>query len=282
MFRNMLVRLQDSPETEFAVSAALAFAKGYGSTVTGVYVREEPPMRLPADPIGRTLATFSAHSVPVMSVDEEVYAATEGERQARTILVFETLARQSGVPFRCDVRMGSSTEAFAEGAGTADVVTMPRNERQKGVIGSEFEYLVKSVPHPFLIASEAIEAIDRIAVAYDGSPGSVRALAAAADIARHWKSGPPVIELVEVVPPGEPSRSHLAAAEAYLDLYELPHTSTVLFGKPAVQLAGLAEHEEIDLFCMGAYGHSALRELVLGSTTQAVVGARRRPILLCH
>lgn len=282
MFRHMLVRLEDSPETEFAVGAALAFAKGYGGTVTGLYVREPAPIHVAPDAIGRSAATLSASGVPVSTEDADAHAANAGERQARTLSAFEDMCRKAGVPFRCDVRTGHTRGEFADSAGTADVVTMPRGEQDRGAIGSEVETLVKTVPHPFLIASEQITQVKRIAVAFDGSVGAVRALAAAADIARNWKPEQPEILLVEVVPRGAERAGHLAAAEAYLDMYELRHRSTVVHGTPGVELPEFAQREEVDLLCMGAYGHSTLREFFLGSTTQAVIENRRKPILLCH
>lgn len=278
MFRHMLVRLEDSPETEFAVGAALAFAKGYGSTLTGIYVREPQAIRVPES----ARAALAANGVPYSTVDEEVYSATEGERQARTLSAFETAARQAGVPFHCDVRSGAFTSTFAESASVADLVTMPRGERDRGAIGFEMESLVKQVPHPFLIASEGIAALRRVAVAYDGSPGAVRALAAAADIARNWKGEPLEIVVVEAVRSLDEPATHLQAAGEYLALYELPYRTCTLVGKASEVLADFAERDEIDLLCMGAYGHSTLREFVLGSTTHDVVKRRRKPILLCH
>lgn len=278
MFRHMVVRLEDSPETEFAVGAALKFAKGYGSTITGLYVREPQSLRMSDAP----MAALAANGVPYSTVDEEVYAATEGERQARTLNAFETAARQAGVPFHCDVRSGSAMTTFAESTGTADLVSMPRGEYDRGAIGSEVEVLVKQVPHPFLIASEPVEALRTLAVAYDGSAGAIRALAAAADIARNWRGEPLEIVVIEAVRTADEVGPHLKDAEDYLALYELSCRTRTLVGSPAEVIASFAASEKIDLLCMGAYGHSSLREFLLGSTTHDVVKRRRAPILLCH
>lgn len=282
MLRHLLVRLEDSPETEFAIDAALAFARGYGSTVTGLYVRHPAPVRLDPEAAGLSAAALATAGIPVARPGAADAVVTEGERQARALASFEEMAKKAGVPFRCDVRTGPSADEFAVRAGTADLVTMPRGESDVGRVGSDVEGLVRSVPHPFLIASEKIEKIERLAVAFDGSPGAVRALAAAADIAKSWKDETPEILLVEVLSPGQSSRAHLAEAEAYLDLYELPYRSITVHGVAAEVLPALAEREEVDILCMGAYGHWVLRDILLGSTTQAVIEQRRKPILLCH
>ena len=280
MLRNVLVRLEDSPETEFAVGASLAFAKGYGSTVTGLYVRHVPPMTVMPDVIGMPMGAGSNMQLQ-MAVDLE-FAAAESELQAQALSAFEGAARDSSVSFRCDVRAGNSANAFAERAGRADLVVLPRGEADRGRIGCDVEALVRAVRHPFLVASEAIEAISRIGVAYDGSEGSVQALALAADIVHHWKGDRPELLLIEVLPPDDPPRSVLAAAREYLDLYGLPHRTVTVRGVAGEEIPAIAVREEVDLLCMGAYGHWAVREYLLGSTTQAVIERRRKPILLCH
>ena len=280
MFRNMMVRLQDSPETEFAVGAALAFAKGYGSTLTGLYVRPAEAVIVVPDAIGRTVATLTGGVATEEEAD--VYAATEGERQARTVSAFEIMARKAGVPFHCDVRSGAGGQTFADSAATADLVSMPRGEDDRGAIGCEMELLVKSVPHPFLLASEQIVALKRIAVAYDGSPGAMRALSAAADIAMNWTGAPLDILVVEVLSGDQAIGAHLDAAAEYLRVYDLACRTRALAGPAGQAIANFAQSEEIDLLCMGAYGHTTVREYFFGSTTHEVVKRRRKPILLCH
>ena len=46
----------------------------------------------------------------------------------------------------------------------------------------------------------------------------------------------------------------------------------------------LAKADEIDadLLVMGAYGHSRLRELVLGGVTRHVLAEARLPVLMAH
>ncbi len=47
-------------------------------------------------------------------------------------------------------------------------------------------------------------------------------------------------------------------------------------------LAGAAEECGADLVVMGAYGHSRVRELIIGSSTEALIRDIDRPILLMH
>lgn len=257
MFRNLVLRLNDDPETEFATAAALAFARGYGSRVTGLYARE-----------------------PARFVFEG--AKEEDERQARTLADFEARARAAEVPYRLEVLTGSVTSVLSRATDTADLIALPRGELDRGAIGTELEVLVKHLPHPFLVASQEVPAIRRIAVAYDGRPGAMRALAAAADLVTTWR--PPGLELVlvEVHPHEIEAPGHLASAETYLASYGIPFRTRHLIGEVGQALAEFGEDEDIDLLCMGAYTYSTLRELVAGSVTHGVLRRRRKPVLLCH
>lgn len=257
MFRNMLLRLDDTREAELAACAALSFARGYGARVTGLYARE--PARF--------------HFAP---------PEAEDERQARTLDLFATHARALGVPCRTVVMTGSATAVLSRASDTADLIALPCGENGRGAIGAELQMLVKHLPHPFLIASEENPAIRRIAVAYDGRPGAVRALMAAADLVHFWNPAGVELVVAQVRVDGDPAAGLLGPARRYLESYGIPFRVRHLAGEVDRALVEFGEDDEVDLLCMGAYGHSTLREMVAGSTTHRVVRRRRKPILLFH
>ncbi len=51
-------------------------------------------------------------------------------------------------------------------------------------------------------------------------------------------------------------------------------------GEPEKVIAGTVEQEQIDLLVMGAYGHSRIRSLVIGSTTTAMIRSCLVPIFM--
>ena len=281
MLCDVLVRLEDSPETEFALGAALVFARGYGSTVTGLYVRSLPPIAVLPDSMGVPMASLVGGGYGLWPEDVQS-VQVEGERQAAALSSFEAAAVRSGVTHRCEVGTGEAVTELTTRAACVDLVVMPRGETERGKVGFELEALVRTVGHPFLVASEPIDSIARIGVACDGSPGSIHALSLATDIVHHWKGKPPEVVLIEIVPSGREEGTALSAAAAYLDLYGIPCRSVLAHGIPGDEILAVADGEGLDLLCMGAYGHSAIRDYFLGSTTQAVIEHRRKPILLTH
>ena len=59
-------------------------------------------------------------------------------------------------------------------------------------------------------------------------------------------------------------------------------TPTVRFavGNPADEISGAAAKDDVDLLVMGSHGHSALRGLLVGSVTNAVLAQTTTPILI--
>ena len=54
----------------------------------------------------------------------------------------------------------------------------------------------------------------------------------------------------------------------------------VIDGHPDEALAAYVDRQRIDLLVMGAYGHSRIRQLIVGSTTTAVMRNCQVPVLL--
>ena len=51
-------------------------------------------------------------------------------------------------------------------------------------------------------------------------------------------------------------------------------------GQPEKEIADRAEAHDFDLLVMGAYGHSRIRSLLIGSTTTEMIRACKVPVLL--
>ena len=56
--------------------------------------------------------------------------------------------------------------------------------------------------------------------------------------------------------------------------------SNVIPGEPETVISELIEADSFDLLVMGAYGHSRIRNLIIGSTTTQMIGACKVPIML--
>lgn len=72
----------------------------------------------------------------------------------------------------------------------------------------------------------------------------------------------------------------LADARAVLRTAGREAQTSVIPGQPETALAKLVEEAQFDLLVMGAYGHSRIRSLIIGSTTTAMIRACKVPVVL--
>ena len=79
---------------------------------------------------------------------------------------------------------------------------------------------------------------------------------------------------------GADAERRLVTATARLEAGGLSVRADILPGEPDKVIARTVEQERIDLLVMGAYGHSRIRSLVIGSTTTAMIRSCLVPIFM--
>ena len=81
---------------------------------------------------------------------------------------------------------------------------------------------------------------------------------------------------------GEDAAASLDAVSSLLKRHRVPVTVKQIEPGHGVgaTLLGVAQSERADLLVMGAYGHSRLREIVLGGATREVLRDAHLPVLL--
>lgn len=144
-------------------------------------------------------------------------------------------------------------------------------------LGSNLERVVRASRHPVLVASEAFSPIERILVAYDGGPSSRRAIDRLAhshqvrDLACH---------ILMVGSGGVEAQRQLDAVMATLISAGYSVSSSIETGDVEQVIPAEIINRKIDLLVMGAYGHSRIRELIIGSMTTVMLRVSSVPVLL--
>ncbi|QHD69664.1 universal stress protein [Sphingobium yanoikuyae] len=177
-------------------------------------------------------------------------------------------------------RHGGIVETILERESDARVVVIGKrgasHEFASDHIGSKIERVVRASAKPVLIASRAVTQPQSVVLAYDGSKAADRALERVANSPLF--DGLPV-HVVTVGPDDEKHRKLLDNAGAVLaggPSVEL----TVVQGKPEDAIAEVVGKTPDALLVMGAYGHSPLRTLIVGSTTTTLIRTVHVPVLL--
>ena len=179
------------------------------------------------------------------------------------------------------LRHGVVVEAVAELDPEARLITLGKRgedaDLAKGHLGSNLERIIRTSTRPVFVASRAFKPIARVLVAYDGG---VSAMKAVDHIARSPLFQGLSIHVVTVGTASPALEKGLGNAQAMLKAAGLAATTSVLPGQPETALADLVETQGFDMLVMGAYGHSRIRSLVIGSTTTAMIRACKVPVVL--
>lgn len=189
--------------------------------------------------------------------------------------------RAGGTDVTSRLRHGDIVETIAEVEHEARVIVIGKRgeaaDFAKGHLGSNLERIVRVAHRPVVVASRAFRPVRSVLVAYDGGRSAVKAVDL---IAR----SPLFLDLaVTVVTVGTDTadlRSGLADAAALLKAAGIEAATRIVPGQPETELGRLVEEEGFGMVVMGAYGHSRIRSMIIGSTTTEMVRSCKVPVVL--
>ncbi|MEI7672552.1 MAG: universal stress protein [Deltaproteobacteria bacterium] len=145
------------------------------------------------------------------------------------------------------------------------------------ILGSTAQSVVRRSGKPVLVTPEHFHEIKSMAIAYDGSAPAQKALKLAAELSKQaaWP-----LSVVMVASDRTSGDTLAKKAEAALSAFQIENSAMILTGKEDKALLQFIREGTTDLLVMGAYGHNRLRELLVGSTTSAVIRKSTIPVLL--
>ena len=179
------------------------------------------------------------------------------------------------------LRQGDIVEAVSEIEQDARVIIIGKRgeaaDFAKGHLGSNLERIVRTATKPVLVASRAFKPISKVLVAYDGGSSAMKAVD---HIARTPLFQGLSVHVVTVGNATPEVRKGLDDAKALLKAAGIEADTSVLPGQPETALSKLVDEASFDMLVMGAYGHSRIRTLVIGSTTTEMVRSCKVPVVL--
>lgn len=275
MIKQILVPTDGSEHALLGVQYGIGLAKQHEASLIGLHVVD---IRLLEGPFLRDISA-SLGTAPYVNYQNNMSLILE-EKGKAALDDFAVRCEKSGVQFQRTQLTGSVAHTIIEQSELADLVVMGRGgehgEWLGGLIGSTTEAVVRHAKCPVLVTGRKEARIQRFVVAYDGSPHAKHALQFATSIGEAW------LVPFEVVAVSKDGDGIIAEARSYLDAHDLAVEYTVLDGDPRDAIVDFARDRQADLLVMGAYGHSKVRELLLGSTTQYVINHAPCPVLLAR
>lgn len=205
------------------------------------------------------------------------------QTQGRAILEdARAIVEADGVNVETRLRQGDLVETVLAKEETGDLIVIGKRgeaaDFAKLHLGSNLERVVRSCRKPVFVANREFKPVSKVLIAFDGGQSSLKAVDY---LARHkLLAGLPVTlafagaETPEIRKALENARDTLAAGGFSADIIIIEN------GRPEAVLGKLVEEQQYDLVVMGAYGHSRIRSLIIGSTTTEMVRTCKVPILL--
>ncbi len=263
------------PASDASAANAIAVAKLLGAEVEAFAIEVDIP------PVSNALS-LSLLDLPEMIREAESASAKRG---AALLAAAKAVAETARVPLRTAVLKGEPAllgEIAAERARYLDLALVslePENAATRMVAEA---VIFGSGKPPILLPAAPVSRLDRIVVAWDGSRVAARAVADARIVLERAASVSVVTVTDEKPLKDQDAGERLAAALRESGLKAAFTAIRAEDGPIADTLQRWAVADGADLLVMGGYGHSRLRDFVLGGATEGVLTDLRLPVLLSH
>jgi nucleotide-binding universal stress UspA family protein len=277
MIKTILVGLDGSEHSHIARDYALWLGKRLGATVVGLHVVDIVSIE------GSFFHDISGSLgfEPYLDFSSKMREVLH-ERGKNILEEFRQKAEGLGAHVNTQLTMGVVANEIADSAKTADLVVIGHrgvNEKfSTGLLGSTAESVTRKSPKPVFVCTMGFSECSQPLLAYDGSQRASAAMQSAADFCTTLG-----LPLTVLTVNRDEAAGHkiLAEAETYLRPYKLEtHFELQQTGHAPERIANFIRERGYNLLFIGAYGHSRIIEMVLGSTTEYVLRNTACPVFL--
>jgi len=277
--KKILVCTDGSNYSEVCCRYAAWLARQTGAAIDLLYVSDLRQFEVPAvADLSGSLGIQPFEGMVAQLQDVERHKAEFIKEHA--IKAFKDEAFSSKVEFHHET--GILVDEIHDYAEKADLVLIGKRGENANFatehLGSMLERVLRAVEKPCLVTTRAFKAIDHVAVAYDGGKSCRKALDFLIENEMFQAVDLHVISVAEGKGEGG-ATERLAEAEKKLNAAGLYPACQVLSGEVETAIADYVKHRKMNLLVMGAYGHSRIRDLIIGSTTTDLIRSCHVPIL---
>ena len=275
MLKDVVVNLSGRGPQDFAAEYAASVAGTFGARITGISFLYEPI--IPDGTLG---------GVPVDLIELQREENSKSARDA--ISRFETAVKKAGVAGETrmlDATFGGAPTLFAQIARRFDLAVVGQAQRDQGatdtlmIEGALFESGRPLVVVPYI--QKRGLTLERVLACWDGSRTAARAIGDAMPLLERAKA----VDLVTVAEERKGEEFAGGTMSDHLARHRIKSTAKRLTkGDLAIEdvILSYAADSGADLMVMGGYGHSRLREFVLGGVTRSIFESMTVPVLLSH
>lgn len=274
-YKTILVQIDPGKRCALRVEVAIRLAQQHDAHLVGLHVVA------PFEPPGYVLAEMG----PAIIDAQKRSTAAE---IARSEIEFTKQAEKAGIRnAECRAAIDDPVEAMTLHARYSDLVVIGQADASDGSnVATDFpERLVLAAGRPVLVLPSVgnFSSIGaRILVAWNASSEATRAVTDAIPLLQR-------AEKVHVMAVNPRKREHGSVPGADIGLYlarhgvrvevKTDHGAEIDVGN---ELLSRAADLDADLIVMGCYGHSRLKEWVLGGATRTILESMTAPVLMSH
>jgi nucleotide-binding universal stress UspA family protein len=252
LFSEILVPVNGRPDGWFALEQAMIIANREGALIHGLYV-------IPTEE--------QKNDIAALNVLQE----------------FNTRCTYANVEGNLAMAVGEVAQTICQRARWADLVvtnlTYPPEPQPISKLRSGFRQLIQRCPRPLLATPQLISPLDRVLLAYDGSPKAREGLFLATYLAGRWGSA---LTVITVLSNGNVNAQTIQEAQDYLERHAILAEYRHEKGPGAETILNVCREVQANLLIMGGYGYTPLFEIVLGSTVDKVLRKAYKPMLICR
>lgn len=273
-----------APSSAPTAATALGAAPALALDLAGRFGAHVDAVALAVDPI---VPGFVVAPLPI-EVIEQARAQALGAAQA-AVRRFDDAAKAAGVS--CEARiqeilMGGVPETFVAGCRATDLVVVgqddpdhPEPMRDTMIESALFDGAAAVLVVPYVTTKPL--ALDRVTIAWDGGRAAARAVHAALPFLEKAKRITVLMVGKAGSVPGEPG----ADLAVWLSRHGLDVEIETIEAPEITVADALLDHaadKSVDLLVMGGYGHSRVREFLLGGATRGILASMTVPVLMAH
>ncbi|MCE0733045.1 universal stress protein [Halomonas sp. G15] len=263
---------------DYAAWASLAL----GAPLTFLHVNDNHPQTAETDLSGNIGLGSREHLLEELSQLEERRAKVAQEQGRLMLKAARERAVEKGASEAAGrQRNGTLVETLEELQEEIRLLVVGKRgetaHQDSGHLGSNLERVVRSLHRPILMVPHAFKEPEKVMLAFDGSKTTRKGVEMLAKSPLF--EGVPVHVVIVGAETGD-NRSQLDWALKTLRDAGHDAEGAIRAGEVEATLRAYQEEQQIDLLVMGAYGHSRIRHLLVGSTTTAMLRKAKGPVLL--
>ena len=277
MIKDILVNLRVGDRPDVATPFAVSVAAALNAHLTATVFRCEPIIPVMVDMYG----------IPPTIIESQRLEIDKGARAA--VSRFEDASRRAGIAGEAqfiDAPVDGAPGMLASIARRFDLTVLAQPQEAERTLGRLFiEAALFESGRPILAVPYIQTAplkLERVLVGWDGSRSAARAIGDALPFLTRAQA----IEIVMVTTepaksdelPGADIAQHLARHGAKVAVERIPATDVDI----ASTILSHAADVSADFLVMGVYGHSRMREFMIGGATRGILGSMTIPVLMSH